>query len=219
MNAVESIDLQTLIAASIHETKNLLGQLTLSLDELAASGAPADRARFIGRRISDRMVQMLTLYRMDKGRLQLNIEAHSPRDLIEELVAEMRGLAGGRIEVTSVASELPPFWFFDRDLVQMALLNAAHNALACAREKILIDARVSADCLEIRVSDDGRGYPAIVMNSRDDAPVRQARGGTGLGLFFAELVAHTHVNGDRRGALVLANKADAPGAVFSLLLP
>lgn len=218
-----AIDLQSLTASSIHELKNLLGQLTLSLDEIAQADCPgvSDQiagARFACRRITDRMVEILTLYKLDGGQRAFTMDAHSPLDFMEDLQTEAQALTAGRFEVElAAADDVAAFWFFDRELVQGALMNALHNALQHAYSRIRLRLGMEGGLLVFSVEDDGPGYPADLLVADLAAPRASAKG-TGLGLYFAGAVANAHENKGRTGQVKLANAA-AGGAVFSLLLP
>lgn len=214
------LDLNTLAAASIHEVKNLLGQLTLSLDSIAQAECPGAAeqiasARFACRRIADRLVEMLTLYKLEGGHFTPNIDAHSPIEFLEDLLHEAQTLTAGRITITLQPDAAPPFWFFDRELAQSALLNALHNALGFARTHITLSTGQDGDYLVFRITDDGPGFPQALLDDALDAP-RASQQGTGLGLYFANSVAKAHQNKGRVGRVALANKN---GAVFSLRLP
>lgn len=216
----EPLDLNTLAAASIHEVKNLLGQLTLSLDSIAQAGCPgADEqiagARFACRRIVDRLSEMLTLYKMEGKHFTPNIDAHSPIDFLEELMHEARTLTAGRLTIELQPDEAPPFWFFDRELTQSALMNAVHNALSYARTRITLSSTQDGDYLVFRVSDDGPGFPPALLNDNFDAP-RASQQGSGLGLYFANSAARVHQNKGRIGKIALSNEG---GAMISLYLP
>jgi len=213
------VDVQTLLASNAHEIKNLVGQLTLALDRLALDGEPARGVRLLARRIGDRMVQLLTLYKLQGERLSPRIESNFPADFIDELALEARSLAAGRVAVESVPTRAEDFWFFDRELAQMAMLNALHNALAYAREKIVLSASVREGYLVLGVEDDGGGFPEQVLASQSQAFVGAGCNGTGLGLYFADVVAKAHVNRGREGRLVLANRAPNRGTSFELWLP
>jgi signal transduction histidine kinase len=215
----DGFDIAVLMASEFHELKNQLGHLTLVLGDIAAehpdSAALLTEPRLICQRIAERLVQVLTLYKSGVERLDLNIEAQSPIEFLEEIAAQAAGLAGARLEVTVHADAAPPFWFFDRYLVEMALLNAVHNALQFAREKIELSAAASGDGLVFVVRDDSRGYPSHILDNQGHNLGKHATG-TGLGLFFAHTIAEAHENKSRRGRLTLANE---DGAVFSLWLP
>lgn len=214
------LDMNALAAASMHEVKNLLGQLTLSLDGIAEIGCPGateqlSGARFACRRIVDRLGEMLTLFKLEGGRFTPNIDAHSPIDFLEDLLHEAQTLTAGRLTIAMQHEQAPPFWFFDRDLVQNALMNALHNALGYARTRITVSATQDGEYLVLRVADDGPGFPPALLQDTLDAP-RSSQQGTGLGLYFANSVAQAHQNKGRAGKVALANEG---GAVFSLRLP
>jgi signal transduction histidine kinase len=217
------LDLPALTASTIHELKNLLGQLTLSLDKIAHADCPGvaaqvEGARFASRRIAERMVELLALYKLDGGQRAFATEAHSPADFLEDVQGEARSLAAGRLDVDMACdAELAPFWFFDRELVQGAMMNAVHNALAHARSRITLRGAMQDGSLRFSVEDDGPGYPAELLRADLAYPQPSARG-TGLGLHFAQAVAKAHENKGRSGRLMLANAAGG-GAVFALLIP
>lgn len=208
-------------AALIHELKNNLGLLSMTLDAIVATGdavhdAAVDAARMQCQGVVERLQQALLVYKANQGRLTPVIDGYSPHDLVEETARRAEGLAHGRIRVvTAVAAEVPPVGFFDRDLVAMALINAIHNSLVYARASIRIEAGMQDGCLAFSVRDDSEGYPAHILASLADGTPYRARG-TGLGLQFARLIAEAHENRGSRGALQLANDQ---GAVFTLVLP
>jgi signal transduction histidine kinase len=220
------LGLPDLLAAHAHELKNLLGELTLALDEAAHEAdersagpgehAPLARARLIGRRVSDRMVQLLTLYKLEQD-APVNVLDVSPAEFIEEIALEARTLAEGRLEIRIETEAAPPFWFFDPDLIQLALMNAVHNALAYARARITLEAREDDGWLVLTVRDDSSGYPAHIL-AAPATPAASRRGGTGLGLYFSHLAARAHRHGEKTGSLILSNES-AGGASFSLRLP
>lgn len=217
------VDLQALTASSIHELKNLLGQLTLSLDEISQADCPGvseqvEGARFACRRIADRMVAILTLYKLDGDKPAFVMDAHSPSDFLEDLYAEARALAAGRLQVEMDCSvDVSAFWFFDRELVHGALMNAVHNALQHARSRVVLALGMEQGMLCFSVRDDGAGYPPGLLQADLTAP-RAASAGTGLGLYFAQAVAKAHENKGRPGRVMLCNTAEG-GAQFNLLLP
>lgn len=213
------IDLTQLMASEFHELKNQLGQLTLVLRDTAGAHPEMAEAlsepRMICHRISDRLVQVLTLYKSGQDSLSLNIEAHSPADFIEEMRVQAASLAGRRLTLETRCEKAPPFWFFDRYLTEMALLNALHNALQYAREHLVLSAEASDGGLLLQVRDDSAGYPAHILENQGREPGQNVSG-TGLGLYFARVIAQAHENNGRHGDIRLSNE---DGAVFSLWLP
>lgn len=208
-------------AALIHELKNNLGVLSMTLERIPRLGeaehdASVDSARLLCQNVVDRLHQALLIYKAANQPIHPVLDAYSPHDLVQEIAASAKALAHGRLRVeTAIAGDTPVLWFFDRDLVEMALVNAIHNALAHARSTIRVEAEMDADCLALRVRDDSPGYPEHILESVAEGRSYAATG-TGLGLQFARLIAQSHDNRGRQGELRLGND---PGAVFSLLLP
>ena len=214
-------DTSDMHAAMMHELKNNLGQLTMTLDGMPMLGMPEydsklDLARLICQRSVERLQQALLIYKADREALSPLIDAYSPLDMLRELGDNASSLARNRLTVeTLVGEQLPDFWFFDRTLVEMAMLNAIHNALAYARTAIRIEADMQDGYLAFTVRDDSNGYPEQILASGGESSVSGSKG-TGLGLRFARLIASVHENRGRIGTLRLYNDA---GSVFSLLLP
>lgn len=210
-----------LYAALIHELKNSLGLLSMSIERIPLVGdaihdAAVDEARLHCQRVIDRLHQALLIYKAANGAIHPVIDACSPHDFVHEVVEQATALARGRLQVeAALADEVPALWFFDRDLVEMALINAVHNALTYAQSTIRIEAGMADECLSLIVRDDSSGYPEHILESvAIDGPYRG--NGTGLGLQFARMIAQSHDNRGRRGELRLGN---ANGAVFDLRLP
>lgn len=215
------IDTNDLFAALLHEMKNNLGLLALSLDEMRAQpggdhSTQLEASRLLCERVIDRLRQTLLLYKNGNDRLVLNIDAHPVRDFLRELAQTADSLAGGRLLIEARQAEgTPDLWFFDRNLVHTAMVSAIHNSIQYAAARIRIEAGLTEGLLRLTVRDDSPGYPAHILECiAQDRPF-SARG-TGLGLTFAKLIAQAHENRGQRGRLQLGNDA---GAVFSLLLP
>jgi K+-sensing histidine kinase KdpD len=208
-------------AALIHELKNNLGLLSMTIESIPLQGErdhddAVDAARLLCQGVVGRLQQALLVYKAINQQIHPAIDAYSPHDLVHEIKDRAVALARGRIHVeAALLRDVPAIWFFDRDLVEMALINAIHNSLSYARSTLRIEADMAEGCLALTVRDDSLGYPEHVLDSvATHAPYRAT--GTGLGLQFARLIAQIHENQGRSGELRLRNDQ---GAVFCLLLP
>lgn len=216
-----SFDTTDMHIALMHELKNNLSLLTMTLDGMPLLGMPEhdtklDDARLLCQRSVERLQQALLIYKAEERVLHPVIDAHSPLDMLRELGDSARSLARNRLTVeTLVGDQVPDIWFYDWNLVEMAVLNAIHNALAYARSNIRIEADMREGCLAFTIRDDSDGYPEQIIACGGKNAVSCGKG-TGLGLRFARLIAELHENQGRIGRLRLYNDA---GAVFSLLLP
>jgi signal transduction histidine kinase len=140
----------------------------------------------------------------------------------EELMRSAVTLVGPRAErrdvtLTCRATTPLPTVTWDAEAVRRAVLNLLDNAIKHGRHGGRVEAGAFADgeavCLS--VSDDG---PGIGRRERRDLFGRFVRGrteapGTGLGLHFAEQVAHAH------GGRVDLVSEEGRGCVFTLRLP
>ncbi len=214
-------DTNDLLAALLHELKNNLALLSMTLEGIPRQGAaehdqPLDAARLQCRQVSERLHQTLLLYKMDNRRLALDVDAHSPVDFAQELAGTAKSLSAGRLHVEiAVDPDVPALWFFDRNLVEMAMMNAVHNALAYAGNRVTIHLGMENGQLGITVRDDSKGYPEHILQSEDEDKPYPSKG-TGLGLLLSRMIARAHVNEGRTGSLRLGNDH---GAVFTVLLP
>jgi signal transduction histidine kinase len=190
----------------------MLGENVVEHPQLAPR---LDAPRLLCQCITDRLVQVLTLYKSGQERLSLNIDACSPSDFLEQIRAQAASLARSRLKIVSRIDDAPPFWFFDHYLTEMAILNAVHNALQYARHTVEISVGAKDGGLCFQVRDDSAGYPPHILDNQGHDPGRNASG-TGLGLYFARAIALAHENKGQTGKIALANDS---GAVFRLWLP
>ncbi len=210
-----------LYAALLHEMKNNLVLLAMTLDNIPHCGqephdAPLDAARLLAQRTSERLMQSLLLYKNSQGGVVLNaVDAYSTEDFIHELALHARSLKASLKVTGLVDADVPAIWFFDRNMLEMAMINAVHNSISYAREQIEILASLRDGMLAISVRDDSDGYPAHILEAvAMDRPLQS--NGTGLGLRFARLIARAHQNEGRIGELRLYNDN---GAVFEIRVP
>jgi signal transduction histidine kinase len=195
-------------ALTIHDVKNRMAHLAGK----AERSGDTETLR-IALEAAETLTQLLAFYKSASGILRLDIEAHSPTDLVEELSSETRGMS--QILIEQECSAAPTLAFYDETLVRMVLANALHNALRYARSRITISAAERDGYLIFCVRDDGAGYPDSVL-ADSGASAAITREGTGLGLRLAKRIAELHENEGNCGTVALANDN---GGVFELRLP
>ncbi|MCK9285028.1 MAG: sensor histidine kinase [Rhodocyclaceae bacterium] len=211
--------MDTLVAAAIHDAKNSLHALDTWLARARAEApSPAlEQACLLSSQINAQLVELLALYRADRGRLQLNVNDHFLADFVDDLLAELVLPAPAKVvvECDRSAVQMLGAWAFDAYLVKFVLLDALRNAARHARHRVRIELeRETGGGLRICVGDDGPGFPAAVL---EGATAAMDADSSGLGLAFARLIADRHATpSGRRGRVELGNR---DGARFSLILP
>jgi heavy metal sensor kinase len=160
---------------------------------------------------------LLVLARADDGRLPLSTADHYVRELLDAVAGRydsQAAVAGRSIEVAA-----PADWICtgDRLRLEQALGNLVDNALHHGGGVIRLEAIAEDGSIELRVSDEGHGFPpdflphAFERFSRAD--VARAEAGAGLGLAIVDAVARAH------GGSVGAGNRASGGAAITLRIP
>jgi signal transduction histidine kinase len=224
------MDFSTLLASTVHDMKNSIGLLTNALDELTAECASCGCGsahklpplRYEANRLNGNLLQLLTLYKIDRASVSLNIADHNVFDFLKENLLGNAGLLDSK--GISLELECPEdlAWFFDRELVSGVVNNVLNNAYKYAGDRIKVSASRDGAGLVITIEDNGKGYPASLTAAAIAGPerfVHFSSGSTGLGLYFAALIAAMHRNGDREGTVSVSNGGPLGGGCFRIALP
>jgi len=229
MTTPTEIDYATILASSVHDMKNSLCMVIQSAELIQAEGAKLShgareelaRLNYEANRLNSNLLQLLSLYRLDRQQLPVQIDQYYLQELFEELLLKNQYYASQRGITVIINADDDLNWFFDRDLILTILNDAVANALRYSTEQILIGATVTGNQLQIVVADDGPGFPDFMLhNAAADMHNPDLRHGhTGLGIFFAKLIARAHYNKNQRGIVSLQNNSELKGGSFRLTLP
>lgn len=222
------IDFSVVLGASMHDMKNSLCMLLQSMETISQSieHTPQAQSEFAKihyevARVNSNLLQILALYREHNAQLPLNIEEHFLDDVIDELLAKNEMYITNKNISVECEIEQDLAWFFDADLISNLLNDILINALKYTSDQILICAKQVDDALVIEIHDNGDGYPESMLekanNEMTSALLSQGR--TGLGIYFANLIASAHINKDQKGYIQLANDGCFGGSRFTLILP
>ena len=216
-------------ASSVHDMKNSVNMLIYSLEKVLASVETTQLSAHTelmqvsheAKRINNNLVQLLTLYKLDQKIYPFDPQNICLDDFLHTIAAQYIGLLKSQGINLEVHASPGLYWYFDEDLVSNVVGNALHNAMRYARDRIHIIADKKEGKLELRIEDDGDGYPVQILQESDN-PIRSVdfqEGHTGLGFYFAGMVACMHHNQGYVGELKLKNGGSLKGACFVLLLP
>lgn len=210
---MSELSFETVMAAAVHEVKNMLGELSLNLASYYREhpDEAVGKMHALSQVMQNRLIQILILQKAGHQTLSADAQACHPGEFLEEAAAEIELMlpSGISLEVRNEAENVP-FWFMDRYLVSQVLMNAIHNAGKFARNRIVLGCREEEGGLVFFVRDDGPGYPDL-PGYRAELTVEDVPPGTGLGLLFNEHIAAAH--GGR------VSRRNTEGAEFALWLP
>jgi signal transduction histidine kinase len=207
------------LASVTHELRTPLAALRLFGERLAQGrGDPREYGGLVAeesQRLEALVERVLAATRASERPHFAPVE---PEELMRSAVV-LIGPRAERREVTLTCRAVAPLptvtW--DAEAVRRAVLNLLDNAIKHGRQggHVLASAFAEGDAVCLSVSDDG---PGIARRERRGVFGRFVRGstdapGTGLGLHFAEQVAHAH------GGRVDLVTEDGSGCVFTLRLP
>lgn len=224
-----NIDFSSVLAAAVHDMKNSLCLLIQSIENLA-DDLPAEykqaheqvaNVHYEASRMNTNLVQILSLYRAELENLPITVDEYFIEDLFADVIASNRVYVDQKnifveMEVTENLS-----WYLDGELIYLLVNDVMVNALRYGTSRIRLAAFTEDNCLVIRVEDDGQGYPETMLANSHTAlsEFNVSQGRTGLGLFFARLIAAAHTQGDRSGEIYLSNGGNLGGSVFEVKLP
>ena len=219
---------RTFIADASHELKTPLALIKINADVLYSEITDPDHRELaedlLGEtdRMSALLSGLLTLARLDAGKLSVSREEFNLATVMAETVDRFRmraASAGVRLEVEA-AGKLPTFG--DGTRTEQILAVLLDNALTHTPRhgRISVTGRTRDGSVEVTVEDAGPGIPSEHLPRiferfyrADPARSRTSGGGIGLGLAIARDLARV-----QKGDLEAENARDG-GAVFRLTLP
>ncbi|WP_239700877.1 sensor histidine kinase KdpD [Massilia sp. 9096] len=242
METPHAQELFMFLAATAHDMKNSISVLSGTLERLLVANAPAGAADVAApadpaypqmahmlyqtKRLNDNLMQLLALYKQvgtpaypfDMQPLQLG-------QLVEQVAALERVLLTSRGIRLELDYDPDLVWHLDEDLIVGVLSHAINNAIHYTRDTVRLSIRELDGWLELRVEDNGPGYPPALLRA-GTVSARDAAGGVnfltnnaGLGLYFSGEVAKMHRHRERRGEVRLENGGLHGGGCFVLRLP
>jgi signal transduction histidine kinase len=193
-----------------HDLRNPLSTIGMAAELILETKDEATRVRTVGmiRRTSDRMNRMiqdlLDVAKLETGRLAIEVEPVTVRDIIQEAVETLAPLAAEAGLQLEGSSDEDLHASIDRGRIQQVLSNLVGNAIKFtpAGGQITLHAAARDDAIRFVVRDTGPGIPQDQVD-RIFARFWQARPsdrrGLGLGLTIAKSIVEAH--GGQIGAL------------------
>lgn len=218
-----------ILASSVHDMKNSINMLIGSLEDVLVQannqGMPGlekmTQMLYESRRVSNHLMQLLSIYKIDRSAYPVEIEQHDVAEFCHEAILQSQSLLHSSTLNFGIACPDGLYWYFDRELVGSAINGALNNAVRYARGQVALVAHDVDGALEFRVEDDGAGYPQALLQAGTAMAqgVDFTTGSTGLGLHFASRIAQLHQEKGRVGHAFIENGGAYGGGCFVLRLP
>jgi len=229
----QKLDISTFLLSSIHDMKNSLGMMVVYLEDAlaesattaAAIDAPARQktaqALYEAQRVNNHLIQLLALYKIDQSFYPFDPQDRPLADLAREALARAQPLADSKGITLDYACPEDLYGWIDCELIFGVIVQALHNALRYTKSRVLLTCAAHESGVEIEVEDDGPGFPGFLLELGNamQRGISFDTGSTGLGLYFADVVAHLHQAGGKSGHIRLENGGRLGGGCFSLVLP
>ncbi len=222
-------DTAMFLASSVHDMKNsisiLIGGLEQVLEQVSPESFPAyqDVAHMVyeSKRINSNLIQLLTLYKVGQHIYPFDPLPQSISEFATIIYSQQETLLKSKGITFEMDYDEALYWQFDEALVGSVISHALNNAIHYTKDKIKLAIRESGEMLELRVEDNGSGFPARMVQEGIDAMhgTDFQGGSTGLGLYFSAMVAKMHKRMGKTGSIGLENGGAYGGGCFVLHLP
>lgn len=226
------------LAATAHDMKNSISVLSGTLERLLGANLPDSSPQtesaypqlahmlYQTKRLNDSLMQLLALYKqVGTSAYPFDMQPLELGQLVEQVAALERVLLESRGIRLELDYDPELIWHFDEDLIVGVLSHAINNAIHYTCDVVRLAIRETDGWLELRVEDNGPGYPPALLRAGEVA-TRDMAGGVnfltnsaGLGLYFSGEVAKMHRHRGRCGSVRLENGGQYGGGCFILRLP
>lgn len=215
---MKKMDISTILASAIHESKNQVGtllyQLQMLKESIPSNDSNSSKIMVIEeslKKLNDEWVEYLYLYKLASDGYQLHVDTFSIDEFLDDQVFALLSSANAKKLELSYQCSSDLMGVFDERLMTAVVGTAVYNALRFARTKIEINAKIEGDFLVIGIDDDGTGF------NSDEEDFLESN--TGLGLYFAQLSANAHISKEKSGFLKKETSPSLKGARLAIYLP
>jgi len=218
---VNKVDISVILASSIHESKNAVGNLMYQLQTLKSElEVPLEQVEKINnieeglKQLNDEWVEYLYLFKLASDGYDLQTETWQVNEFLDDQVFVLSQSASAKNLILDYQCDESLLANFDERLLTSVISTAVYNALRFANNKITLRAELRNDFLVFLIDDDGPGF-----SDAEDEEQEFLQNNTGLGLYFAELSAQAHTNKGNQGYIEKSESTILNGACLSIYIP
>lgn len=229
--AKDTVDYSMILTSAVHDMKNSLCLVLQSIETMSNEleqkqentkhTATLADLHYEVLRLNSSLIQVLALYRDENDQLPVNMAECFIADYFNELCVKNQIYSKNHQIEISVDIDPELVWYCDHNLINYLLSDVFINALRYSKGKIKVNAAIADNKLVVTVADNGQGYSQNMLSAQSHsmAELSNKQGRTGLGLYFARLIANAHINNGQSGEISLTNGGDLGGGIFTLTLP
>ena len=200
----------------------LLNKQRLAQDQIKA----LEKCMDFCQELKEMIESLLSIYKLEEGKMKLNIETANMEDMIDETVQQFFvKSAEKQIALSYDCSDRHLIALADSRLVKRVLANLLNNAIQHTpfggRIKIFAESDQNNDNLHIKVVDNGDGisseYHQKIFDKFEQVKLKKsgiAVGASGLGLAFCKLAVEGH-----GGRIWVESEGEGEGSSFQFTLP
>ncbi|MBT4963752.1 MAG: hypothetical protein HOI53_06985 [Francisellaceae bacterium] len=197
----------TIIAAKVHDCKNIIGTSLSTLEHLLSKYPNEPKIQNLGRGIhllNQYITDVLYHHRIQTDEMYLNYTSNYISDTIEEQINNSCCIKGGENLqfITDCPQDLE--WEYDELLIGIVLRNLYINAVEFAVNEINTRVYLENKSLIIEIADDG---PGLTDHTKT----------IGSGLHLCRELLKVHNKGEKQ-TLFVSNKLNSIGAQIKLIL-
>ncbi len=217
---MNEVDISTILASAIHESKNRIGTLlyhTHSIKNHKEMNTDVDKTidtiEESLKQLNDEWVEYLYLYNLSTNVYNLLYDSISVSEFLDDQVFALEGSATSKGLSLSFKCDDDLVAVFDERLITSAVTTSIYNAFRFAKKDIILTASIKKEFLVITIEDDGSGF---LCKENDEL---FATKNTGLGLYFCELSAKSHAMKETHGYITKEKSSLLGGACLKIFLP
>lgn len=218
---MNKVDISVILASSIHESKNAVGNLMYQLQTLKSEfEGPLDQVDKINnieeglKQLNDEWVEYLYLFKLASDGYDLQTDSWQVNEFLDDQVFVLSQSATAKNLTLDFECDETLLGNFDERLMTSVISTAVYNALRFAKSKITLSAKRLDEYLVFSIEDDGPGFTDNL-----DEEQNFLQNNTGLGLYFTKLSAQAHSIEDRHGYLEKSSSCTLNGACLNIYLP
>ncbi len=208
-----------LVASVIHDLKNQL-QTLLDSEQAALQQIPERYHPHIlpilqrTSKLKSDTLQLVTLFRMGEQQSFCMDDAW-PQDTVNDVIESMQ-LQFPQLHIDNRIDQQCQ-GFYNEALLNLAMTTLITNSVQAGASKVTIEGD-DREGLTLRVEDNGQGFDQAMLEHYQQGNIVSTKtDGSGMGLYFVQLIAEHHRQGEQRGHIRIRNTAQ--GAEVTLWLP